>query len=52
MTLLDKPDCRKVSISPKYRGFRIPDELAGYGLDSTSLPPPPVYRRPESVVRV
>lgn len=33
-TLLDKPDCRKVTISPKYCGFRIPNEfVVGYGLD-------------------
>ena len=34
VTLLDKPDCRKVVISPKYCGFRIPNEfVVGYGLD-------------------
>jgi hypoxanthine phosphoribosyltransferase len=34
VTLLDKPDCRKVNISPKYCGFRIPNEfVVGYGLD-------------------
>ncbi|HAH06200.1 MAG TPA: hypoxanthine phosphoribosyltransferase [Elusimicrobia bacterium] len=33
-TLLDKPDCRKVAISPKYAGFRIPNEfVVGFGLD-------------------
>ncbi len=34
VTLLDKPDRRKVDIEPDYRGFRIPDEfVVGYGLD-------------------
>lgn len=34
VTLLDKPDCRKVNISPKYCGFKIPNEfVVGYGLD-------------------
>ncbi|MBI3299847.1 MAG: hypoxanthine phosphoribosyltransferase [Elusimicrobia bacterium] len=34
VTLLDKPDCRKVTISPKYFGFKIPNEfVVGYGLD-------------------
>ena len=33
-TLLDKPDCRKVSVSAKYVGFRIANEFViGYGLD-------------------
>lgn len=33
-TLLDKPDCRKVNVSPKYTGFEIPNEfVVGYGLD-------------------
>ena len=33
-TLLDKPDCRKVNIQPKYVGFRIPNEfVVGFGLD-------------------
>ncbi len=33
-TLLDKPDCRKVTVSPKYTGFEIPNEfVVGYGLD-------------------
>ncbi|MEK7388388.1 MAG: hypoxanthine phosphoribosyltransferase [Elusimicrobiota bacterium] len=33
-TLLDKPDCRKIPIQPKYVGFRIPNEFViGYGLD-------------------
>ncbi|MFA6002701.1 MAG: hypoxanthine phosphoribosyltransferase [Elusimicrobiota bacterium] len=33
-TLLDKPDCRKVPVSAKYVGFRIPNEFViGYGLD-------------------
>lgn len=32
--LLDKPDCRKVAVSAKYVGFRIPNEfVVGYGLD-------------------
>ncbi len=32
--LLDKPDCRKVSVSAKYVGFKIPNEfVVGYGLD-------------------
>lgn len=34
VTLLDKPDRRKVDISPDYSGFTIPDEfVVGYGLD-------------------
>lgn len=33
-TLLDKPDCRKVTVSPKYTGFEIPNEfVVGFGLD-------------------
>lgn len=33
-TLLDKPECRKVAVSAKYVGFRIPNEFViGYGLD-------------------
>ena len=33
-TLLDKPDRRKVEISAKYTGRKIPDEfVVGYGLD-------------------
>ncbi len=33
-TLLDKPETRKVTISPKYSGFKIPNEfVVGYGLD-------------------
>ena len=33
-TLLDKPDCRKAPVSPKYAGFKIPNEFViGYGLD-------------------
>ena len=33
-TLLDKPECRKVGIQPKYVGFRIPNEfVVGFGLD-------------------
>ncbi len=33
-SLLDKPDCRKVGIRPKYVGFKIPPEfVVGYGLD-------------------
>jgi hypoxanthine phosphoribosyltransferase len=32
--LLDKPDCRKLPFSPKYTGFRIPNEFViGFGLD-------------------
>lgn len=32
--LLDKPDCRKVKVQPKYVGFKIPNEfVVGYGLD-------------------
>jgi hypoxanthine phosphoribosyltransferase len=34
VTLLDKPDRRKVDIQPDYYGFKIPDEfVVGYGLD-------------------
>lgn len=34
ITLLDKPERRKVNIKPDYCGFRIPDEfVVGYGLD-------------------
>ncbi len=34
VTLLDKPDRRKVKIQPDYCGFKIPDEfVVGYGLD-------------------
>ncbi|MFH1726385.1 MAG: hypoxanthine phosphoribosyltransferase [Elusimicrobiota bacterium] len=37
-SLLDKPDCRKVPIQPKYRGFVIPDLFViGYGLDYEEL---------------
>jgi hypoxanthine phosphoribosyltransferase len=33
-TLLDKPDCRKTPFSPKYTGFKIPNEfVVGFGLD-------------------
>ena len=33
-TLLDKPDCRKTPFSPKYSGFKIPNEfVVGFGLD-------------------
>jgi hypoxanthine phosphoribosyltransferase len=33
-TLLDKPECRKAQVQPKYVGFRIPNEfVVGYGLD-------------------
>lgn len=33
-TLLDKPDCRVVSVDVDYTGFQIPDEfVVGYGLD-------------------
>lgn len=34
VTLLDKPDRRKVEVKPDYNGFTIPDEfVVGYGLD-------------------
>lgn len=34
VTLLDKPDRRKVGVVPDYNGFSIPDEfVVGYGLD-------------------
>jgi len=34
VSLLDKPDCRKVRFEPKYVGFKIPNEfVVGYGLD-------------------
>lgn len=34
VSLLDKPEARKVLIEPKYRGFQIPNEfVVGYGLD-------------------
>ncbi|MDA8229545.1 MAG: hypoxanthine phosphoribosyltransferase [Desulfitobacterium hafniense] len=34
VTLLDKPERRKVSVVPDYNGFTIPDEfVVGYGLD-------------------
>lgn len=33
-TLLDKPERRKVDITPDYKGFAVPDEfVVGYGLD-------------------
>jgi hypoxanthine phosphoribosyltransferase len=33
-TLLDKPECRKTPFSPKYTGFKIPNEfVVGFGLD-------------------
>lgn len=33
-TLLDKPDCRKIRVQPRYVGFQIPNEfVVGYGLD-------------------
>lgn len=33
-TLLDKPERRKVEVTPDYNGFTIPDEfVVGYGLD-------------------
>lgn len=38
VTLLNKPDRRKVDISPDYSGFDIPDEfVVGYGLDYAEL---------------
>lgn len=51
VTLLDKPECRKVTISPKYCGFKIPNEfVVGYGLDYNEayrhLPYIGVLRRP------
>ncbi len=37
-TLLDKPERRKVDITPDYVGFTVPDEfLVGYGLDYAEL---------------
>jgi len=37
-TLLDKPERRKVDISPDYVGFTVPDEfVVGYGLDYAEL---------------
>lgn len=34
VTLLDKPERRKVEVTPNYNGFTIPDEfVVGYGLD-------------------
>jgi hypoxanthine phosphoribosyltransferase len=34
VSLLDKPEARKVRMEPKYRGFKIPNEfVVGYGLD-------------------
>ena len=34
VSLLDKPEARKVRIEPRYRGFKIPNEfVVGYGLD-------------------
>ncbi len=33
-SLLDKPECRKISVKAKYVGFTIPNEfVVGYGLD-------------------
>lgn len=33
-TMLDKPDRRRVSVSPDYIGFTVPDEfVVGYGMD-------------------
>lgn len=37
-TLLDKPERRKVDITPDYVGFTVPDEfVVGYGLDYAEL---------------
>ncbi|MEI6578647.1 MAG: hypoxanthine phosphoribosyltransferase [Eubacteriales bacterium] len=33
-TLLDKPDCRQVDLTPEYKGADVPNEfVVGYGLD-------------------
>jgi len=38
VTLLDKPDRRKVEVNPDYNGFVIPDEfVVGYGLDYNEM---------------
>lgn len=38
VTLLDKPERRKVDVKPDYNGFTIPDEfVVGYGLDFNEL---------------
>lgn len=38
VTLLDKPDRRKVKVVPDYVGFRCPNEfIVGYGLDKAEL---------------
>ncbi|MFH1619038.1 MAG: hypoxanthine phosphoribosyltransferase [bacterium] len=36
--LLDKPDCRKISVPIKYVGFTVPNQfLVGYGLDYNEI---------------
>ncbi|MEA4901833.1 hypoxanthine phosphoribosyltransferase [Desulfitobacterium sp.] len=38
VTLLDKPERRKVDVKPDYNGFTIPDEfVVGYGLDFNEM---------------
>jgi hypoxanthine phosphoribosyltransferase len=50
-TLLDKTECRRVQVQPKYVGFKIPDEfVVGFGLDYNenyrNLPYIGVLKRP------